>query len=168
MSVQAMSWVFDYSKAQANSRLVLLAIANHADSEGSKAWPALDRLARETLASRATVKRALQDLRGLGEVEWQRGFGFEGSRRRSNYYWMPQFRRHLGLPDIPTELRAQFDPLNYRQGLTEGEQWLNSGGFKGSGVSPYPSIEPSLEPDEILAKIRGLKGKLEGWEKDDR
>jgi hypothetical protein len=39
MSVKVMSWVWDHSRAEGTDRLVLLAIADSAEHDGSDAWP---------------------------------------------------------------------------------------------------------------------------------
>lgn len=92
-----MSWVLEHSLATGHARLVLIAIANHADAEGTQAWPAVNRLAQEAGCSRATVFRCIQGLKEIGELDWEPG----GGRTRSNYYWMPAFRNSLNLRPIP-------------------------------------------------------------------
>lgn len=73
MSVQALSWVFQYSKSSGNDRCVLLAIANragHRDGDGVEwCWPSMDRLAEESNCSRRTAQRAVRRLVDLGELE---------------------------------------------------------------------------------------------------
>jgi Helix-turn-helix domain len=75
MSVKVMSWVWDCSAAKGNDLLVLLAIADSADHDGSNAWPAVATLCRKTRLSRRTVQRSIVRLTGLGElrVDVQRG-----------------------------------------------------------------------------------------------
>lgn len=75
VSIQAMAWVLAHSKAEASHRLVLLAIANHADAQGAVAWPKVDLLAAEAHVSRRTVFRALEALVALGELEILSGKG---------------------------------------------------------------------------------------------
>lgn len=68
MSVQAMSWVFKHSVATGNNRIVLLAIADEANSNGEDAFPSIDRIAQKTLVHRATVMRCIKRLEALGEL----------------------------------------------------------------------------------------------------
>lgn len=56
MSVRHVSWVLDHSPAKNGERLVLLAVANHAD-EADEAWPSEACLAHETNLSRGQVRR---------------------------------------------------------------------------------------------------------------
>ncbi|MDQ6797975.1 MAG: helix-turn-helix domain-containing protein, partial [Actinomycetota bacterium] len=75
MSVQALSWVFDYSPTTGSDRLVLLAIANHADVDGAHSFPGIDTLAREARVSRATAKRAIRGLEDHQHIDVVHGVG---------------------------------------------------------------------------------------------
>jgi hypothetical protein len=68
VSVQALSWVLERSKSRLAARLVLLSIANHADSDGNKAWPSIPTIAREAHVSERQAQRAILDLCVLGEL----------------------------------------------------------------------------------------------------
>lgn len=70
MSVQALSWVFDHEKTTSGTdRLVLLALANHANDAG-EAWPSKATLARETNITREeTVRLSLRRLELAGLIE---------------------------------------------------------------------------------------------------
>lgn len=69
MSVQALSFVLEQSEAQGNARLVLISIANHADSRGENAWPAIATIALESRCADSTVRLAIADLVAMGELE---------------------------------------------------------------------------------------------------
>lgn len=70
-----MAWVWHGSKAKGTTRLVALAIADHASDDGKNAWPSVARLAQMCACSEATVRRAIKELRDLGElhIETQAG-----------------------------------------------------------------------------------------------
>lgn len=68
MSIQAVAWVLEHSKAELADRLVLIAIANHCDARGHNAWPSAKHIAREARVTRRTVQRAIQSLEKLGEL----------------------------------------------------------------------------------------------------
>lgn len=70
-----MSWVFEHSQSTLADRLVLLAIADHANHDGLDAYPSIDHLARKAKVSRATVQRALTRLVELGELQIEHGSG---------------------------------------------------------------------------------------------
>ena len=86
-----MAWVWHGSKAKGTTRLVALAIADHASDDGKNAWPSVARLAQMCACSEATVRRAIKELQDLGElhVEHQAG-GPRDMRddRRPNRYTM--------------------------------------------------------------------------------
>lgn len=81
MSVQALSWVLNESKATLGSRLVLLSIANHADAKGMNSWPAVPVIAEEARISERQVQNCLRNLERLGELKIIRGEGYKGSHR---------------------------------------------------------------------------------------
>lgn len=72
MSIQAVAWVLEHSEATLADRLVLIAIANHADARGWNAYPSVPLIAREALVSERTVYRALETLEESGELTIQR------------------------------------------------------------------------------------------------
>jgi hypothetical protein len=69
MSWQATGWVWEHSRAEGTARLVLLAIAWHANPDGEDAWPSQATLAAKCRVSVRTVRRALDDLVAIGEVQ---------------------------------------------------------------------------------------------------
>ena len=72
MSVRCQAWVYEFSEATANDRLVLLAIADEANDEGDEAWPSLDRLSHKTRLPKRTVMRCIGRLEEAGGLEVER------------------------------------------------------------------------------------------------
>ncbi len=70
MSVQALTWVFDHSQSRLAARLALLAIANHAGSDG---WadPSLFTIACEARLNEREVQDAIRELEASGELSVQ-------------------------------------------------------------------------------------------------
>lgn len=68
MSVHVSSWVWKHSQSRATDRLVLLAIADHADDRGGSAYPSVSHLAEKCAVNRATVMRSIERLEELGEL----------------------------------------------------------------------------------------------------
>lgn len=68
MSVQALSWVLEESLAKGGGRLVLLALANHAGTDGSRTFPSVETLAREARMTRSGVQKALRRLEAEGHI----------------------------------------------------------------------------------------------------
>lgn len=79
-----MGWVLDNSTSTGSCRLVLLAIANHASSDGCEAWPTVETIGREAKVSRATVFRALDELEQAGLLRIEHGVG-GGEKTPANY-----------------------------------------------------------------------------------
>jgi len=69
MSVQATTWVWDHSKAEDNTRLVALAIADAANAQGSESCQSVRTLGRMALCSESSVHRAIKWLLDAGEIE---------------------------------------------------------------------------------------------------
>ena len=51
MSIRVMSDVWDLSESTGSARLVLLAIADSCDHDGTNAWPAIETIAKKTKVS---------------------------------------------------------------------------------------------------------------------
>lgn len=62
MSVYALSWVLRHSEAKNGARLVLIALADFAHDDGSKAFPAVETLMSHTRLGRTAVKDGLRRL----------------------------------------------------------------------------------------------------------
>lgn len=84
-----MAWVLESSRSEGSDRLVLLAIANHADATGGLSWPSVELIGKEARVSRATVFRSLDSLRALGELEFVSG----GGRGKTNRYQLVTWKR---------------------------------------------------------------------------
>ena len=92
MSVQAISWVLDYSAARLGAKLVLISIANHAKADGTDAWPSISTLAREAGLSDRQVQRAIKELVEIGELS----IVFNGGPKGTNLYSLPKMSpRHI-------------------------------------------------------------------------
>lgn len=69
MAIKIMDWVFDNSKAQGIERLILLVIADHCNVDGENAFPRISVIARRANVSERTVRRRINDLVALGELQ---------------------------------------------------------------------------------------------------
>ncbi len=84
MSIQAVAWVLEQSQARGFARLVLIALANHADEDGI-CWPSQRRIASEAGISLGSVQPQIGKLETLGELETVE----PGGPRRSARYRLP-------------------------------------------------------------------------------
>ncbi len=69
MSVHVTSWVLSHSDERLGRRLVLLVLADHANEDGTGAYPSVETIAREARLSVSQAKRCLRDLRESGAIE---------------------------------------------------------------------------------------------------
>ena len=91
MSWQAVTWVLEFSESTSYSRLVMIAIASHANREGKNAFPSLDTIAQEARISRREVIYCIQAMEEAGELIVFRGIG----RGNPNHYELPQVESWL-------------------------------------------------------------------------
>jgi len=84
MSVKIMSAVFDKSKTEGNARLILLALADCANEEGT-CWPSISTISNMANVSVETCKKYLSAMEELKLVEVEDRFDKNG-RRTSNIY----------------------------------------------------------------------------------
>ena len=80
MSVQAIGYVLEHSRATHSARLVLISLANHAGGDGGDCYPSIPTIARETRLGESTVRVALDRLKEDGEIV-EVGTGPRGTRR---------------------------------------------------------------------------------------
>jgi hypothetical protein len=67
MSIEAMTWVFSHSEATTGDRLVLLALADHAN-EAWQAYPGVKLMGSKARLSKRQVQRCLKSLRDAGRI----------------------------------------------------------------------------------------------------
>lgn len=78
MSIEAVSWALSTQRvATPMQRLVLIAVANHADKRGQSAWPSQETLAEYCCCSSRTIRRQLSELEESGDYSpWRSEVGF--------------------------------------------------------------------------------------------
>jgi len=84
MSVKASHWVWNQHSIKGNTKLVLLAMAEHADMSGV-CWPGLDRVEEMTEANEKTVISCVQTLIDINLVKEIKRRTRKGRRRSSIY-----------------------------------------------------------------------------------
>ncbi len=62
MSVRIMSLVFENQELSSTEKLIMLALADHANDEGKSVYPSQSRIARKTSLARPTVNKHIQGL----------------------------------------------------------------------------------------------------------
>jgi len=137
MSVKVMSMVWEHGPAKASERLMLLAIADHADDSGA-AFPGVERLARKCCV---TLRPAQNTIRALERDGWMT-VEVGGGRNNTNHYQINLDR----LTTPPTPLSTA-PPLG-----STGNPAVHDGNpavlmqETPLSTAPEPSVEPSVEP----------------------
>jgi hypothetical protein len=163
MAINVSEWVWEFSRSTGTTKLVLLAIADHADPTGDNAFPSVARLCARTGLSERTIHAATRELVRLGELEIDR----HGGRRGTNLYriWMwpgtdaPQDLREepQDSPDTPQDPRGA-DPAGHTED-TAPDTADSAEGTADPAVTPadeqpqdlHPSpADPAPEPPQDL------------------
>lgn len=157
MSVQAIAWVLEEERrTKGATRLVLLALANHAGERkdgGSECWPSLATIAREAnLSKTEVVRKALRELEGLGLIE-TRTKGAPDQRipldRRPNLYVLTY---RIDPPQTGGSLATDDPP---REGDRPPSEWGVATPLRMEDDPPREGgetvIKPSVEPSENLS-----------------
>jgi hypothetical protein len=113
LSIEAVRHVLERSKTKGAQRLILIVIAEHADSNGI-AWPSVETIARLANCSERFVKRTIAKL-DAGELILERG----GGRGRSNRY------------RIPLEKVNSASPITESERVNSETERVNSDAIKG-------------------------------------
>jgi hypothetical protein len=155
MSIRVMQWVWNHSAARGNSRLVLLAIADHAHDDGGGAWPSQEALARKCLVSKKTVQRAIADLVELTELEVERYGGpvVTGTQGQRTH------RYRIAMGDQSDNLSVWSDKPE-RQSVRPERQ---SGATSATTVSNEPSINPLSKPSSLTDREEEERSRLARW-----
>jgi hypothetical protein len=143
VSVQALTWVLDFSPAKGGDRLVLISLANHAHRDGSDAHPKVDTIAREAggMAER-TVQYALYSLEhghdGSGVAIRREGLG---PNRAVNWRVLMD-QQAAAFVGIPRRLRegANVAPPDSSHVAPLGVQHLQSEGATCASRVRHPAV----------------------------
>lgn len=114
MSIEAVSWALSTRRvATPMQRLVLIAVANHADKRGQSAWPSQETLAEYCCCSSRTIRRQLSELEESGIIR-------RGDQRLVSHF------------------RGGYRPVVYDVDLGGDEPANNSGGDRTSAADLRP------------------------------
>lgn len=134
MSVLAMTWAWGRSVGHPAQKLVLMALADHADDRGI-CHPGIDRIAEKVELAPRTVRRYLGDLVEAGHIQRRR------RRRKNGTLGTYQYRLR-----IPREKGVQrpHAASGLPRPVAGSDQWPSQVPTSGrSSVRAEPSVEPS-------------------------
>ena len=78
MSIRLMSMVFENEKLSSTEKLIMLALADHANDEGKSIYPSQSTVSRKTGLARGTVNKHIQSLIDK-EYLWDKGYRIDKS-----------------------------------------------------------------------------------------
>lgn len=145
-----MSRVWEHSRAQGSSLLLLLAIADHADDAGS-AYPGVTKLAAKSRMSERNTQYGLKRLQASGELEIKRGAGPRGT----NVYRITI----ADSMDPAAAYPAKFAPAKFAPGATGGRKGVQASVASGAtAIAPEPSSKHQKNRQEYAHAFE------EAWE----
>jgi hypothetical protein len=143
MSVEALTWVLTHSEATLGARLVLIAIANHANNAGEHSWQSVETLSRSARLSERQTRYALRKLEELGEIE-----KVGRTRHGTHVYRLPKMAQQVLSDRGADSAGADIAP---GQSATGGGQSTTR---THEETAPDSSREPSREPSRGRGKPR--------------
>src|SRR5262245_14590562 len=124
MSIFALSYVWEHSQHKGNELLIMLAIADFADDDGTHAYPSIERLAKKTRMTPIRCQKCLTKLEVSEELTGWRKAGPKGTHLHSiNLFPREHSSKSRG---------EQCSGVNSVQGEQRGRGGVNGG-------SPNPS-----------------------------
>lgn len=145
MSIQALVWVIEHSKARLADRCVLMSIANHCDRTGKNAWPSVETISHEAKVTVRQVQISTHRLSKAGELV----VGKNGGPHGTNLYSLPMLCQD-NLPLLGGDPKSEGGgEMSSGVKNLRGEQSfgrVNIPSAKRQHSSPEPSLEPSQEP----------------------
>lgn len=136
MSIEAVARVLKSKASKGNARLVLIALADYANDDGTGVFPSMPKIAAKANCDERTVERALTDLVELGEIV-EVGRTPKGTRA---------WRVLTGLEPTPDKLTGVPDPDPRQVDGGPPADCRSTPGNLSEPLMEEPSKEPSGEP----------------------
>lgn len=147
MSVKIMSRIFETECFKPTERLILLALADHANDEG-ECYPSIARLCYRTGLSERAVQNNIRLLKASGFLEIEAG----GGRKNCNLYRIKTPHEMHPAPDAPPHLIPETPHIVTINPAPDAPE--------PSRTIIEPSLLPPISPPAVFQEIRKL---LEQW-----
>lgn len=145
MSVKIMSMVFDNQELDSTQKLIMLALADHANDEGKSIYPSQDTLSLKTGLARETINRKIRELIGLGYLI-KKGY----KKSRAGVLELEIIVQKLGVTD---DHIASIKAPKITGGVTEDHRGCDGGSHKPSvnhQLTANLKDSPPLQDDQFL------------------
>lgn len=140
MTVGCVVTVFYGSKAKANDRLVLLAIADEANDNGENAFPSIRTIAEKVNCHTDTVIECIKSLEALGELQVIRP--------------ERQGRGHFNRYKVLVENIGKPDALRARSARAGDRKSTDQTGYLRGSARANPSTDPYTDPRENPTRLK--------------
>lgn len=163
MSVKIMSAVFENEALGPTERLIMLALADHADDEG-RCYPSIARLCRRTGLTERAVQSNIRKLQDAGYVAVQLGAGRSGS----NLYLV----RATPAPDAPKPSGTIIEPSS-KDHLTDDpvrgrfEDFWNEWPLSKIGKQKAASSFKRLSQQDRMAAVSNARRWAQAWRRSN-
>ncbi len=161
MAVKVTAWVWEHSRSKLGARLVLLAIADHANGDGVDAFPSIAQLMHKTGLTERAVQKAVAELVKLGELHVAVG----GGRGRTSRYRVLMVERPAEAVNpaekTPYKERGKENPVKetpYSTQETPQNPTLNPAEFAPvTKYEPRATVKDSPSGSPARARTRGTR-----------
>jgi len=149
---EAMKYAW-HSKLKGSKKLLLLALADHVDEQGS-CYPGVSKLAEKcSIKTNSGVRRVMNQLVECGELLIQINAGIKTTSGATNRYWLVGFRKAMGLSELTFDSE---DGVKKPSDEFQGGSNSNPDGDKG-GSKPNPLESEGSSSSNPLNAHEGSK-----------
>lgn len=152
MSIRVMQWVWEHSPTTRGDRLVLLAIADCASDDGTRAWPSLPTIAEKANLTVRACQSALRRLTKAGHLEVEMQTGPRGVNRYT-VVMTKAVSKLRGEERTPGEVTDSRGEVNAPEGVKLTTESM-------SLTSPVTVLEPSIEPSDEPSNARAFNDRV--------
>ena len=173
MSIEMLNWAFHLQMDSPTDKLVLIALADHANHDGAS-WPSIARLCLFTALSERTVRAALRRLEAAGILHTEQTNG------RTNRYWLtpaadtpgesyPPPRQEMPptpaatAPKPPITTNEPPSPLTKRRSHRLPLDWQPEPHDRDWARQAYPTVEVDDETDRFRDYWHGNGKSMVDW-----
>ena len=148
MSIKIMSMVFD-TPLKPTQKLIMLALADHANDMGGRVFPSMERVAHKVCLSKRQVQRIMNDLRKDGYIEMVH----KASRHRPREYRIDLVKLKAIMVEYETPMKVRGDNMSSLNSIPP-----TSGVFRGDiAMSPKPSVVKLTDNKVNLGRTKAVR-----------
>lgn len=167
MSIEALNWAWEQTAPTSTAKLVLVALANHANSD-NECWPKMSYIAERAQCSPRQVSRCVDSLEAAGLVTKKRR-RLSAGRLGSYVFLLPVGQQQL--PDIGDQKTPTSS--GHPRPVDADDQWTPTAPTTGhprpsppdTSVRTEPSVEPPVNPKGARKRATQLPA---DWQPTDK